>query len=143
MESRPLDSSILSPEPLKYSQAEKGRGKLAAQPTFTTYRPSQALVISTAGNVLSQSFGKVTLSESSPSKSLCFSAVGVVWASITTPEHGFFTREKNLTTAVQKPNKERSGRPVSEEILLPWMLAAHSGADLSGRPYVNQTPLGR
>lgn len=72
----------------------------------------------------------------------CFCAVGVVCASITTPEHGFFTREKDLTTAVQEPNKERSGRPVSGEILLLWMLAAHSGADHSGRPYVNQTPPG-
>lgn len=92
--------------------------------------------------MLSQSFGKVTPSESSPSKFLYFSAVGVVWISITTPKHGFFTGEKDLITAVQEPNKERSGRQVSEEILPLWMLAAHSGADHSGRPHVNQTPPG-
>lgn len=41
MESRPLDSStpILYREPLKHSQAEKGRkGKLAAQATFTSWK---------------------------------------------------------------------------------------------------------
>lgn len=59
---------------------------------------------------------------------------------ITTPDRGFFTREKNLTTAVQEPNKERSGRQVSEETLLLGTRAAHSGADHSGRPYTNQTP---
>lgn len=50
--------------------------------------------------------------------------------------------KKDLITAVQEPNKERSGRQVSEEILPLWMLAAHSGADHSGRPHVNQTPPG-
>lgn len=95
-------------------------------PRESTYR--QALVISTAGNVLSQSFGKVTPSESSPSKSLCFSAVGVVCAPSTNTERGFFIREKNVTTAVQEPKLGEA------------MGAAHSGADHSGRPYANQTP---
>lgn len=150
MDSSPLGSTPSLPSHLsiqRQGREGKGRGgkrKLAAHATFTSRRTDllPGLGHPHSRDVLSQAFGKVTPSGSSPSKSLCFSAAGVVWASITTPEHRFFTREMDLTTAVQEPNKEMSARQASEEIPLLWMLAAPSGADHNGRPAGNQTPPG-
>lgn len=85
--------------------------ELAAHATFPTWRMgSQALVISTAGNVLSQTFGKVTPSMISPSKSLCFSAVGGVWASIPFPEQSLFTGEKEFDYSSPGSVREASVR---------------------------------
>lgn len=93
---------------------------------------SQALVISPAGNVLSQSFGKVTPSEIGPSKSLCFSAVGVVWASRPFPEHSLRTGEQepdHSRPGIYKARVSQGGKCQKEFCCAGGMLAAHSGAE--------------
>lgn len=93
---------------------------------------SQALVISPAGNVLSQSFGKVTPTEIGPSKSLCFSAMGVVWASRPFPEHSLRTGEQEpdySSPGLYKARVSQGGKCQKEFWCAGEMLAAHSGAE--------------